>query len=187
MSQQHTFEGSLHWSGGSREDDHGKLKLARSFVVRFKDKHAIEGSSPVVFSGDDTRHNPETLMVASLMACHHLTYLAVCERANIRVLEYSDSATGTLHRFAHGVGVENYYVVFIFERDAVGDADVVGSSGCGFVRSGDLVCRHVGESPTRRAALEPGAARSGDGNRIHGRGASGSRKRSCGCFDDEGY
>ena len=40
--------------------------------------------------------DPETLLVASLMACHHLTYLAVCERANIRVLEYSDSATGTL-------------------------------------------------------------------------------------------
>ena len=36
------------------------------------------------------------LMVASLMACHHLTYLAVCERAGIRVLEYRDHATGTL-------------------------------------------------------------------------------------------
>jgi len=30
------------------------------------------------------------------MSCHHLTYLAVCERANIEVLEYNDSATGTL-------------------------------------------------------------------------------------------
>jgi organic hydroperoxide reductase OsmC/OhrA len=35
-------------------------------------------------------------MVASLMSCHHLTYLAVCERANIALLEYNDSATGTL-------------------------------------------------------------------------------------------
>lgn len=35
-------------------------------------------------------------MVASLMACHHLTYLAVCERAGIEVVGYSDSATGTL-------------------------------------------------------------------------------------------
>jgi organic hydroperoxide reductase OsmC/OhrA len=35
-------------------------------------------------------------MVASVMSCHHLTYLAVCERANIKVLEYNDSATGTL-------------------------------------------------------------------------------------------
>ena len=65
-------------------------------MIRFKDKPPIEGSSPAVFSGDDTRHSPETLMVSSLMACHHLTYLAVCERAGVRVLEYRDSATGTL-------------------------------------------------------------------------------------------
>ena len=96
MSQQHAFEGALSWSGGSRRDDNGKLRLNRSYTVRFKDKAPIEGSSPAVFNGDDTRHNPETLMVASLMACHHLTYLAVCERAGIEVLEYSDSATGTL-------------------------------------------------------------------------------------------
>jgi len=31
-----------------------------------------------------------------VMACHHLTYLAVCERAGVEVLEYRDSATGTL-------------------------------------------------------------------------------------------
>ncbi len=96
MGQQHVFEGTLHWSGGSQKDEHGKLKLARSFVVRSKDKPSIEGSSPAVFNGEDTRHNPETLMVASVMSCHHLTYLAVCERANIEVLEYNDSATGTL-------------------------------------------------------------------------------------------
>ena len=96
MGQQHTFEGTLHWNGGGREDEHGKLKLARAFAVRFKGKPSIEGSSPSVFNGDDSRHNPETLMVASLMSCHHLTYLAVCERANIEILEYNDSATGTL-------------------------------------------------------------------------------------------
>jgi len=96
VAQQHVFEGTLHWSGGSYQDEHGKLKLARAFAVRFKDKPAIEGSSPAVFNGDDSRHNPETLMVASLMSCHHLTYLAVCERANIALLEYNDSATGTL-------------------------------------------------------------------------------------------
>ncbi|HTN49634.1 MAG TPA: OsmC family protein [Burkholderiaceae bacterium] len=96
MSTQHVFEGALHWSGGSGTDERGRLRLARDFVLRFKDKTPIDGSSPAVYRGDDSRHNPETLMVASLMACHHLTYLAVCERANIRVLEYTDSATGTL-------------------------------------------------------------------------------------------
>ncbi len=96
MAQQHTFEGSLRWSGGSRNDEHGKLRLARDFVIRFREMPPIEGSAPGAFNGDDSRHNPETLMVASVMSCHHLTYLAVCERANIRVLEYSDNATGTL-------------------------------------------------------------------------------------------
>jgi organic hydroperoxide reductase OsmC/OhrA len=96
MAQQHTFEGELHWTGQPAEDPHGKLKFERSFVIRFKDKAPIEGSSPAVFNGDDSRHNPETLMVSSLMACHHLTYLAVCERAGVRVLEYRDNATGTL-------------------------------------------------------------------------------------------
>jgi organic hydroperoxide reductase OsmC/OhrA len=96
MTKQHSFEGSLHWSGGTVPDAQGRLKLARSFVIRFKDKPAIEGSAPSAFSGDDSRHNPETLMVASLMSCHHLTYLALCERAGVEVLEYSDDATGTL-------------------------------------------------------------------------------------------
>lgn len=96
MAQQHLFEGELHWTGQPGEDEHGKLKLERSFVIRFKGKVPIEGSSPSVFRGDDARHNPETLMVSSLMACHHLTYLSVCERAGVRVLEYSDNGTGTL-------------------------------------------------------------------------------------------
>lgn len=96
MERQHTFEGTLSWSGGSRIDEQGRLHLSRSFVIRSRDKPPIEGSSPAVFNGDESRHNPEVLLVASVMACHHLTYLAVCERARIEVLEYNDSATGTL-------------------------------------------------------------------------------------------
>ena len=96
MAQQHTFQGELQWTGQASADPQGKLKLERSFTVRFAGKAAIEGSSPAVFNGDDGRHNPETLMVSSIMACHHLTYLAVCERSGVKVLEYRDSATGTL-------------------------------------------------------------------------------------------
>ena len=96
MSHPHLFEGDLNWTGQPTEDAHGKLKLERAFVIRFDGKAPIEGSSPAVFSGDDGKHNPETLMVSSLMACHLLTYLAVCERAGVRVLEYGDHGTGTL-------------------------------------------------------------------------------------------
>jgi organic hydroperoxide reductase OsmC/OhrA len=96
LAQAHAFEGELHWTGAAQTAADGRLKLGRAFVVRFAGKPEIAGSSPAVFNGDDTRHNPETLMVASLMACHHLTYLAVCERAGIGIVAYDDRGRGTL-------------------------------------------------------------------------------------------
>jgi len=95
MSPSHLFEGSLRWTGSASEVN-GKLALARAFRVEFAGKAPIEGSSPAVFNGDDSRHNPETLMVASLMACHHLTYVAVCERSGVKLTGYTDRASGTL-------------------------------------------------------------------------------------------
>ncbi len=95
MSQSHLFEGALHWTGTAAQAN-GKLQLPRAFTISFAGKPPLAGSSPSVFNGDDRQHNPETLMVSSLMACHHLTYLAVCERAGVALLAYDDAATGTL-------------------------------------------------------------------------------------------
>ena len=95
MAQEHIFEGDLRWTGRATEAD-GKLKLERSFTIEFPGKAPLAGSSPAVFNGDESRHNPETLMVSSLMACHHLTSLAVCERSGIRIVSYTDHGIGTL-------------------------------------------------------------------------------------------
>lgn len=95
MSQVHRFEGSLRWTGSAQRAE-GKLKLERAFLIEFAGKTPLAGSSPAAFDGDDRLHNPETLMVSSLMACHHLTYLAVCERSGIALASYADHATGTL-------------------------------------------------------------------------------------------
>ena len=95
MSREHLFEGDLHWTGQATEVD-GRLHLGRSYDLTFAGRQPLPGSSPAVFHGDERRHNPETLMVSSLMACHHLTYLALCERAGIRVADYSDHGVGRL-------------------------------------------------------------------------------------------
>lgn len=95
MNRQHTFEGDLRWTGQAQPSE-DKLKLERSYMLEFPGKAPLPGSSPSVFNGDDARHNPESLMVASLMACHHLTYLALAERAGIGIAAYSDHAIGTL-------------------------------------------------------------------------------------------
>jgi len=95
MSQTHLFEGNLRWTGQATEAE-GKLKLERAYSIDFDGKPPIAGSSPAVFNGTESLHNPESLMVSSLMACHHLTYLAVCERSGVKIVSYSDRATGTL-------------------------------------------------------------------------------------------
>lgn len=95
MAQAHVFEGRIVWTGRAAESD-GKLRLERACRLEFDGKRTLEGSSPAVFNGDDSRHNPETLMVSSLMACHLMTYLAVCERAGIAIATYEDHGSGTL-------------------------------------------------------------------------------------------
>jgi organic hydroperoxide reductase OsmC/OhrA len=93
--REHIFEGDLRWTGHAA-DAGGKLQLPRSYDILFDGKAPLPGSSPAAFRGDDGRHNPETLMVSSLMACHHLSYMALCERAGIAVTAYTDHGLGRL-------------------------------------------------------------------------------------------
>ncbi len=67
-------------------------------------KADLEGSADPAFRGETDRHNPEDLLVASLSACHMLTYLALCARNNISVLSYTDEATGVMESTADGGG-----------------------------------------------------------------------------------
>ena len=96
MQREHVFTGRLDWTGSARHDAQGALQLPRRYLIEFDDIAPLEGSSPPAFRGDADKHNPETLLVSSLMACHHLTYLALCEKTRIALVAYRDTATGTL-------------------------------------------------------------------------------------------
>jgi len=53
-------------------------------------------SSAPAFGGDPLRVNPEQLYVASLSACHALTFLFLAARDHLLVTMYSDDAAGEL-------------------------------------------------------------------------------------------
>jgi organic hydroperoxide reductase OsmC/OhrA len=89
----HTFAATLAWTGGATGHD---------FLVRTATGAEIAGSAPPLFKGDGTRASPEDLLVASLAACHMLTYLALCARKGIRVTAYEDAAEGTIDRVGPG-------------------------------------------------------------------------------------
>ena len=75
----------------------------RAFEYRFKDGgSALQGSSAPAFKGDADRVDPEEAFVASLSACHMLTFLAICARKRLTVDAYEDDASGVLEKNAGG-------------------------------------------------------------------------------------
>ncbi|MGH6872798.1 MAG: OsmC family protein, partial [Rhizomicrobium sp.] len=71
----------------------------RAHEVRFKDGAIVlAGSGAPEFKGDASRVDPEEAFVASLSACHMLTFLAICARKRLTVDAYDDDASGPLEK-----------------------------------------------------------------------------------------
>jgi organic hydroperoxide reductase OsmC/OhrA len=60
------------------------------------DGTTVPMSSAPAFAGNPLRVNPEQLYVASLSACHALTFLFLAARDHLLVTGYSDDAVGEL-------------------------------------------------------------------------------------------
>lgn len=94
--REHHFECQLTWTGAAPGADFSYDTYSRSYRVTTAGKPEFLGSAAPAFRGDPARHNPEDLLVASLAACHCLTYLALAARAGIAVRSYEDQATGVM-------------------------------------------------------------------------------------------
>ena len=69
----------------------------RAHEVRYKSGAiVVPSSSAPAFKGDADRVDPEEAFVASLSACHMLTFLAICARKRLTVESYEDEAVGFL-------------------------------------------------------------------------------------------
>src|ERR1700755_2003212 len=77
------YEIDLAWTGNRGEGTKTYRGYERRHTISASGKPSIEGSSDPAFRGDASRYNPEELLVASLSACHMLSYLHVCAVAGI--------------------------------------------------------------------------------------------------------
>jgi organic hydroperoxide reductase OsmC/OhrA len=101
----HAYETELVWTGNTGVGTEDYRSYERGHVVNAPGgKPAILGSSDVVFRGDESRWNPEELLVASVSACHMLSFLHRAALAGVVVVEYSDSASGTMKETDDGGG-----------------------------------------------------------------------------------
>ena len=96
MAHIHHFSAKLDWTGAAKGNTGSYESYSRDHVIEIPGKPPLAGSADTVFLGDASRHNPEDLLVASLCACHMLTYLAEAARAGVHVVAYTDEAGGTM-------------------------------------------------------------------------------------------
>lgn len=102
VEREHHFECRLVWTGAAKGRTKNYDTYSRECRIDFVGKPSIRATSASVFRGDPALANPEDLLVASLSACHFLSYVALCARSGVEVISYEDEASGTMSRFERG-------------------------------------------------------------------------------------
>lgn len=104
MSNRHTYKTSLIWDGNLGAGTSTYAGYGRGHRIFIDGKPELRGSADPMFRGEADAHNPEDLFLAAVSSCHMLSYLALCARNSINVLDYRDEATGDLVLDARGGG-----------------------------------------------------------------------------------
>ncbi len=110
----------VEWTGNPGAGTRGYSGYSRAHRISVPGKPPIEASSDPAFRGDPARYNPEELLVASLSGCHMLWFLHLCAEAEVTVVDYRDSAVGTLRMAGDGGG--DFEEVLLRPRVTVGSS-----------------------------------------------------------------
>ena len=103
-THEHRYSVSITWKGNLGKGTSGYRGYSRSYEIGADGKPTIQGSANPAFRGDPSRWNPEELLIASLSACHKLSYLYLAAEAGIIVTAYADHAEGVMEVGRDGVG-----------------------------------------------------------------------------------
>ena len=100
----HTFTLQTEWTGNTGSGTSGYRDYSRDVVVQSEDAGQLRGSAARVFHGDDSKWNPEQLLLASLAQCHVLAYLHAATQAGLIVTAMTCGVEGHLTVDAEGAG-----------------------------------------------------------------------------------
>ena len=92
----HIYRVQTNWTGASQGATSDYKSYSREYTSTVEGKQPLLGSADPTFRGDASLYNPEELLVMSLSSCHMLSYLALCARAGIWVISYTDAAIGKM-------------------------------------------------------------------------------------------
>jgi organic hydroperoxide reductase OsmC/OhrA len=102
--RRHEYAITVRWTGNTGQGTRDYRAYARAHELTAAGKPPVHGSSDPAFRGDQSRYNPEELLVGSLSACHMLSFLHLAADAGVVVTSYEDSASGTMEEEPDGGG-----------------------------------------------------------------------------------
>lgn len=91
---------SIHWQRDSADFRYDTYN--RKHRWEFGSGSSWPASAAPEFFGNGKHTDPEEAFVASVSACHMLSFLAICARKRISVDQYRDQAAGYLEKNAEG-------------------------------------------------------------------------------------
>jgi organic hydroperoxide reductase OsmC/OhrA len=126
MGFKHLFKAKLNWFSSSEEEVWTSKIYIKSHTVIVEGKPILNVSAAKAFKGDPILYNPEDLLLSSIVSCHMMSYLYVCEQNGIEVLSYTDVAEATLEVLENGSGrfieVRLYPKVIIRQKEKIAEA-----------------------------------------------------------------
>lgn len=102
--QDHAYAVGLAWTGNTGHGTSTYAGYSREYRVELAGKPVFIGSADPAFRGDAALPNPEDLFVTAIASCHMLSYLALCARRGLNVVNYEDNATGVMRLDGRGGG-----------------------------------------------------------------------------------
>jgi len=120
MKNPHTYKAQLIWDGNLGEGTSTYPGYGRQYRVVIDGKPDLNGTADPMFRGEAEKHNPEDLFLAAVSSCHLLSYLALCARASINVVDYRDDASGDL--VFDGAGGGRFETILLRPTVTVADA-----------------------------------------------------------------
>lgn len=104
MEHQHNYELTTIWTGNNGEGTKNVRTYDRSHTVSITGKPDLLLTTDNPSVGDQSKLNPEGLLVAAISSCHMLSYLYLCAMDGIVVISYTDKATGIMIEQVRGGG-----------------------------------------------------------------------------------
>ena len=92
----HTFSLRTEWTGDRGSGTSGVRDYDRSVVIQDAAVGEIQASAARPFRGDDSKWNPETLLLGALAECHVLSYLHVAATSGVVVTGMTCGVEGEL-------------------------------------------------------------------------------------------